>query len=105
MGRFSSLFIIALLLAPLFCAPTNGRKALKEGRETSCKEGGFSILNALPKGTIPPSTPSPGTDHTKEFIYRKLFVLHQSSNNGRFLQSVPSPGVGHRPDQGSSSNP
>ncbi|GAB4849360.1 hypothetical protein Ancab_004162 [Ancistrocladus abbreviatus] len=105
MGSFSSLFIIALLLVPLFCAPTNGRKALKEGRETSFMEGHFSIPNTLWERTVPPSISRPGTDHTKGFIYRKLSTHHQYGKNDRFLQSVPSPGVGHRSDQGSSSSP
>ncbi|KAF8391204.1 hypothetical protein HHK36_023506 [Tetracentron sinense] len=50
------------------------------------------VLSALPKGTIPPSSPSK-KGHAM-LVNEKLFTLHLARVD-RILRSVPSPGVGH----------
>ncbi|KAJ8638935.1 hypothetical protein MRB53_015629 [Persea americana] len=50
------------------------------------------VLNALPKGNIPPSGPSKRVN--SEVLEEELFGMHVE-NIDRNLQSVPSPGNGH----------
>ncbi|KAI3411525.1 uncharacterized protein J3R85_017897 [Psidium guajava] len=50
-------------------------------------------LSALPKGTIPTSTPSK-KGHA-EVVDKKLIARHLGSLDRVLMQSVPSPGVGH----------
>ncbi|KAJ0017919.1 hypothetical protein Pint_10345 [Pistacia integerrima] len=50
------------------------------------------FLSALPKGTVPSSTPSKRTHATLDD--EKLFARHLASID-RILRSVPSPGIGH----------
>lgn len=78
------LFISLLLIAPSLQA----RKLWSEPKvKVSPLEAGF-VLDALPKGTSPPSSPSNG-DHK---------TVNPGTSKGdtqRLLGSVPSPGIGH----------
>nr|KYP36329.1 hypothetical protein KK1_042550 [Cajanus cajan] len=51
------------------------------------------FLSALPKGTVPPSSPSK-KGHAME-VDEKLIARHLITMDRVLLRSVPSPGVGH----------
>ncbi|CAH1448584.1 unnamed protein product [Lactuca virosa] len=81
-----ALFIILVL----FTSSSNGRKLLNT-REASPVEMSL-YLTALPKGTVPASTPSKkghASTTDEKLITRHLIAID------RILRSVPSPGVGH----------
>ncbi|KAF8391206.1 hypothetical protein HHK36_023508 [Tetracentron sinense] len=80
--------------AAAMAAQENARKLLstekKKMKIPSLEES--LVLSALPKATIPPSSPSK-KGHVM-LVNEKLFILHLAGTD-RILRSVPSPGVGH----------
>ncbi|KNA10261.1 hypothetical protein SOVF_146100 [Spinacia oleracea] len=93
MARATAIVIIVALvfvgLLSMFTAPIEAARVLKETQKALYIEDTSLVTNALPKGTIPHSAPVLSET-------RKLFVaVHRSSDQLRYLQSVPSPGVGH----------
>ncbi|KAJ4843935.1 hypothetical protein Tsubulata_017577 [Turnera subulata] len=105
-GVRSLVLIIFLVLSATFVANTEGRKLLMsdtttstmtttpEGTKKTTISSSFAdlFLNALPKGTVPSSTPSKKTHATLD--NEELFKRHLASID-RILRSVPSPGAGH----------
>ncbi|GMH30481.1 hypothetical protein Nepgr_032324 [Nepenthes gracilis] len=92
MDRLRATLLIMLLVASCFLiASTHARKLIQDGGKSSSWDNLF--LSALPKGTTPSSSPSKRV-HGTALEDHKLFQRHLSSIH-RFLQSVPSPGVGH----------
>ncbi|KAL8248241.1 hypothetical protein R6Q59_005109 [Mikania micrantha] len=94
MPRTAFLAIFMLLL--LSTSPANGRKLLNTSDSGTKKD--FSpveislYLTALPKGTVPASTPSKRSHASitdEKLITRHLIAID------RILRSVPSPGDGH----------
>ncbi|KAF8391205.1 hypothetical protein HHK36_023507 [Tetracentron sinense] len=70
----------------------NARKLLSmENKKFPSLEDSL-MLSALPKGTIPPS--SPGEKGQAMVVNEKLFTLHPARID-RILRGAPSPGVGH----------
>ncbi|XVE88241.1 hypothetical protein DITRI_Ditri19aG0053900 [Diplodiscus trichospermus] len=71
-----------------------GRKLLNTGESKKNAPTLFAslVLSALPKGTVPGSSPSK-KGHAK-LDNEKLFARHLAGID-RILQSVPSPGAGH----------
>uniref|UniRef100_A0A2N9HNI2 Precursor of CEP14 n=1 Tax=Fagus sylvatica TaxID=28930 RepID=A0A2N9HNI2_FAGSY len=95
MGRLSSVLLISLIVFGAFSSCLEGRRLLdhvKEGKKGVPSLRDRLFLSALPKGTVPSSTPSK-KGHAVE-VDEKL-SRHLISINDRNLQSVPSPGVGH----------
>ncbi|KAF8413711.1 hypothetical protein HHK36_001703 [Tetracentron sinense] len=84
-----------MVLGPVICfVPTlEARKLLSmETKKKALSLEDSLFLSALPKGTIPPSSPSK-KGHAM-IINEKLFALPLASID-RILRSVPSPGIGH----------
>ncbi|XP_026416228.1 precursor of CEP13-like [Papaver somniferum] len=106
MGRLSNLVTTMLLIGVVFVLlpPIDARKLKnldiqKKGVNINSLEDSL-ILNALPKGTRKPSTPSKKAHSV--ILDRKLSdntPVQDDNNNDlhdvRTLASVPSPGVGH----------
>lgn len=89
------LFFLSLVLFSCLISSTHGRKLLADlqndhKRPTTAEERLY--LAALPKGTVPASTPSK-KGHAVT-IDEKLIARHLADID-RSLRSVPSPGIGH----------
>ncbi|CAB4276290.1 unnamed protein product [Prunus armeniaca] len=97
MPRLSALAIIFLVVLASFAAASESRKLLdmkkQDGDGQYRKRVASLFLGALPKGTVPASTPSK-KGHAV-VINEKLIARHLSSNDRILAQAVPSPGVGH----------
>ncbi|XP_052183386.1 precursor of CEP14-like [Diospyros lotus] len=95
MARSNLVFFIfcAVIFASLV-SHSHGRKlvAMQDGGERVPPPVGSLFLGALPKGTIPSSSPSK-KGHAA-VIDEELIARHLASVD-RILQSVPSPGIGH----------
>ena len=90
MARVSVVFFMLLVI---FVSSTQGRKLLNLNENVKVPSTTDSLyLSALPKGTVPSSTPS-NKGHA-ETIDEKLIARHLAAID-RILRSVPSPGVGH----------
>ncbi|VVA92948.1 unnamed protein product [Arabis nemorensis] len=98
------LFIVFAVIVSASPSPVSSRKLLdmkkQENLTVRVEEKSHvphvtktTTLSALPKGKIPNSTPSKKGHATVSAL--KLRSRHLSSTVDRFLQSVPSPGVGH----------
>ncbi|XWS18536.1 hypothetical protein CRYUN_Cryun32bG0053200 [Craigia yunnanensis] len=94
MARFSSLILIFLVISASFVPQMESRKLLNTGESKKIAPSLFAslVLSALPKGTVPASTPSKKGHATLD--NEKLFDRHLAGID-RILQSVPSPGAGH----------
>ncbi|GMI91615.1 C-TERMINALLY ENCODED PEPTIDE 14 [Hibiscus trionum] len=95
MARFSSLLITLLVISASFVPQMESRKLLLNTRESNKNVPSLFaslVLSALPKGTVPASTPSKKGHATLD--NEKLFARHLARID-RILQSVPSPGAGH----------
>lgn len=89
------LLLLMLLFASL-CSCLEARKLVleKEKKKVNPSSRRDSLfLSALPKGTVPPSSPSK-KGHAME-VDEKLITRHLITLNRVLLRSVPSPGVGH----------
>lgn len=98
MARDTAIFVafVLVLLLSMATAPIEATRMLKAFKATAYVEGS-SVASALPKGTstTPPFAPS-DKGHEVLTDMRKLFpTVFRPRNGDRFLQSVPSPGVGH----------
>ncbi|KAK7359188.1 hypothetical protein VNO77_01138 [Canavalia gladiata] len=83
---FASLFS-CLQARKLFLGAEKQRKTVNPSSRDSL------FLSALPKGTVPPSSPSK-KGHAIE-VDEKLIARHLIAMDRVLLRSVPSPGVGH----------
>ncbi|KAH8511690.1 hypothetical protein H0E87_009022 [Populus deltoides] len=105
MARFGAAVVIFLVSFATIVSNIEGRKLLmstgtpQENSSSSNNEGTSSVssfaslvLSALPKGTVPSSSPSKKGHATLD--NEQLFARHLASID-RILRSVPSPGVGH----------
>lgn len=96
MGRKNlEIFFVFLIILASVVSSTQGRKLFNAKYNTAKKTPSLDeslYLNILPKGTVPPSTPS-NKGHSVP-IDEKLVKRHLGVVD-RILGSVPSPGVGH----------
>ncbi|KAF9683698.1 hypothetical protein SADUNF_Sadunf04G0041300 [Salix dunnii] len=104
MARFEALTLIFLVSFATIVSNIEGRNLLMrtstpQDNNSNSKEGtgganSFAslFLSALPKGTVPSSSPSKKGHATLD--NEKLFARHLASID-RILRSVPSPGAGH----------
>ncbi|KAJ9136003.1 hypothetical protein P3X46_033119 [Hevea brasiliensis] len=101
MARSTVLALIFLVPFAAFLSNIEGRKLLMtDTEEYNKKEVRITVpslfeslfFSALPKGTVPSSSPSNKGHATLD--NEQLFQRHLASID-RILQSVPSPGVGH----------
>ncbi|KAG5029526.1 hypothetical protein AAZX31_05G150000 [Glycine max] len=96
MARPSTLLLLLMLLLASFCSLLEARKLVleKQQKKENPSSGRDSLfLSALPKGTVPPSSPSK-KGHSME-VDEKLIARHLIAIDRVLLRSVPSPGVGH----------
>ncbi|KAL0011415.1 hypothetical protein SO802_006523 [Lithocarpus litseifolius] len=94
MAKFSSVVLVFLIVFGALVSCLEGRRLLdvKESKKRVYSLSDSLFLSALPKGTVPSSTPSK-KGHAVE-VDEKLIARHLISVD-RILGSVPSPGVGH----------
>ncbi|KAK3206808.1 hypothetical protein Dsin_020854 [Dipteronia sinensis] len=94
MARFFGSFVLVFLVVFASVSPfMEARKLLNNNEDKKMGTSFASLfLNALPKGTVPASSPSKKTHATLD--NEKLFARHLASID-RILRSVPSPGIGH----------
>ncbi|KAJ9168671.1 hypothetical protein P3X46_020168 [Hevea brasiliensis] len=99
MARSTALALILLLVFAAFMSNIEGRKIFmtntgKDNEKESTVPSLFArlVLSALPRGTVPSSSPSKKGHATLD--NEQLFQRHLVSID-RILKSVPSPGVGH----------
>ena len=90
MVRLNALSIALLLVLICSFEALEARKVFKMDKNEVYFHGGNLILSSLPKGSIPPSSPSKGGD--ADIVDDNPFA---NPMDGRNLQSVPAPGVGH----------
>ncbi|WCJ27244.1 Precursor of CEP14 [Euphorbia peplus] len=85
--------LIFLLCMATFLSHLEGRMLLTNTADSSNSVlTSLNIFSALPKGTVPSSSPSKKGHATLD--NEELFRRHLRAID-RILQSVPSPGVGH----------
>ncbi|CAK9148087.1 unnamed protein product [Ilex paraguariensis] len=88
-----ALFFMSLLILASFVSSLHARKLLNTNQSDKMIPNLDSLyLTALPKGTVPSSTPSK-KGHAMN-VDEKLIARHLAAVD-RILRSVPSPGVGH----------
>ncbi|XP_055804731.1 precursor of CEP14-like [Solanum dulcamara] len=88
----ASIFLMFLLVLASVSSSTEARKLLNSHEVKKIPNLASLYLNALPKGTVPSSTPSKkGHSYTTD---EKLIARHLAAID-RILRSVPSPGVGN----------
>ncbi|CAK7350377.1 unnamed protein product [Dovyalis caffra] len=105
MARLGAVVIIFLVSFATFVSNIEGRKLMmststpqennkNKKMESTSSVSSFAslILSALPKGTVPSSSPSKKGHATLD--NEQLFARHLASID-RILRSVPSPGIGH----------
>lgn len=95
MARLATLSLILMVVFASFASSSQARKLLvskdeEEKRVPSLVDSLF--LSALPKGKVPPSSPTK-KGHAV-VVDQKLIARHLITID-RILQSVPSPGMGH----------
>ncbi|XP_050368138.1 precursor of CEP14 [Argentina anserina] len=99
MARLSALAFVFLMVFAMVVSTLEGRRLLDTNeyefkkKATSNSLDKSLFMSALPKGTVPASTPSK-KGHTF-VIDEKLIARRHLVGHDRFLQSVPSPGVGN----------
>lgn len=88
----TSILLMFVLFLASFSSSMEARKLLNSHEVKKVANLRSLYLNALPKGTVPASTPSKkGHSYTTD---EKLIARHLAAID-RILRSVPSPGVGH----------
>ncbi|KAJ8633408.1 hypothetical protein MRB53_026744 [Persea americana] len=87
MAKLLVFFLLFLCLS----SSIHARKLLGQSKVLPSQEASLFLV-ALPKGTVPPSAPSKRNHEMT--VDQRLFASHVTTGD-RFLQSVPSPGVGH----------
>ncbi|KAG4999952.1 hypothetical protein AAZX31_08G116000 [Glycine max] len=93
MSRPSTLLLLFMLLFASFCSCLEARKLVLDKKLNPSSRRDSLFLSALPKGTVPPSSPSK-KGHSME-VDEKLIARHLITIDPVLLRSVPSPGVGH----------
>ncbi|XP_028764797.1 precursor of CEP14 [Neltuma alba] len=96
MARFFTFLLIFSVLSASFCSFSEARKLRVGGQRSrpivTPPSRDSLFLSALPKGTVPSSTPSKKGHAAvvdEKLVARHLIVMD------RLLRSVPSPGAGH----------
>ncbi|KAK2384359.1 hypothetical protein P8452_39263 [Trifolium repens] len=100
MARSSSSLIVFLVLFSSLCSCFEGRKLVvgaekqwkNMNKKPSIKDDSL-FLSALPKGTVPSSSPTK-KGHAMD-VDEKLIERHLISMDQVLMISVPSPGIGH----------
>ncbi|CAN1150126.1 Precursor of CEP14 [Linum perenne] len=95
MARASVIVLILLLASTSFFSAAESRKLLANGDKEEARVSSLFqslLLSALPKGTVPASSPSKKGHSSVDNVER--FQRHLASID-RVLRSVPSPGMGH----------
>lgn len=100
MARLSALAFVFIVVFASVVSTLEARKLFDTSEHQFKKTAasyyldGSLFLSALPKGTVPASTPS---KKGHAFIVDEKLIArrHLVGNDRRALQSVPSPGVGH----------
>lgn len=89
MASHNKTVTLVLFISLLFLAPSLQARKLRSEAEVKVPylEAGL-LLSSLPKGSVPPSSPSKGGHET-------VTAGTSKGNIQRLLGSVPSPGVGH----------
>ncbi|PIN12122.1 hypothetical protein CDL12_15262 [Handroanthus impetiginosus] len=90
MFRVNALSIALLLVLICSFEALEARKVLKMDKNKVYFHGGSLILSSLPRGSVPPSSPSKGGD--ANIVGDIPFA---SPMDGHNLASVPAPDVGH----------
>ncbi|PIN12124.1 hypothetical protein CDL12_15264 [Handroanthus impetiginosus] len=90
MVRLNALSIALLLVLICSFEALEARKVLKMDKYEVYLHRGSLILSSLPRGSVPPSSPSKGSD--ADIVNDNPFA---SPMDGRNLASAPAPGVGH----------
>lgn len=95
MAYFQTRLLILVLIFICFSVQSSeARKLLKsENKEVGSSLEESLALSALPKGSVPPSTPS-NKGHATVLVNEKHFTAVPAQVE-RNSQSVPSPGIGH----------
>ncbi|RWR86463.1 precursor of CEP14 [Cinnamomum micranthum f. kanehirae] len=83
--------LVFVLLFLCLSSSIHARKLLVQSKVLPSQKASL-FLAALPKGTVYPSAPSKRSHEMT--VDQRLFASHVNTRD-RFLQSVPSPGVGH----------
>lgn len=99
MARLSALAFVFIVVFASVVPTLEARKLFDTSEHQFKRAASYSLdgslfLSALPKGTVPASTPS---KKGHAFIVDEKLIArrHLVGNDRRALQSVPSPGVGH----------
>ncbi|KAL6562046.1 hypothetical protein OROGR_003053 [Orobanche gracilis] len=87
-----TLLIMLLFVSAALVPFGNGRKILEKNYVPPPPSADSLYMTALPKGTVPASTPSK-KGHAST-VNHKLIARHLAATD-RVLQSVPTPEVGH----------
>ncbi|TKY60065.1 hypothetical protein E2542_SST17160 [Spatholobus suberectus] len=96
MARLCTLLLLFMLLFASLCSCLEARKLVLEKKQKKVNPSSRRdslFLSSLPKGTVPPSSPSK-KGHAME-VDEKLIARHLINTDRILLRSVPSPGVGH----------
>lgn len=92
MARGSMVSVTLIVVLVCYAPPVEARKLLKIMEEKtidrSSREAASVILNSLPKGSVPPSSPSK-KGHANKVVAGQQFAGYNVDG------SVPSPGIGH----------
>lgn len=86
------IFVFFLVSSTTMSSTVESRKLLVDNNKNGPSSLASLLLSALPKGTVPSSSPSKKGHATLD--NQKLFRRHLRAID-RILQSVPSPGAGH----------
>ncbi|KAK8472564.1 hypothetical protein PHAVU_002G241108 [Phaseolus vulgaris] len=96
MARPTTVLLLLMLLLASLCSSLEARKLVLQKQHNKVNPSprrDSLFLSALPKGTVPPSSPSK-KGHATE-VDEKLIARHLITIDRVLLRSVPSPGVGH----------
>ncbi|BAT73599.1 hypothetical protein LR48_Vigan01g043200 [Vigna angularis] len=96
MARPTTVVLLLMILLASLWSCLEARKLVVENQQNKVNPSSRRdslFLSALPKGTVPPSSPSK-KGHATE-VDEKLISRHLITIDRVLLRSVPSPGVGH----------
>ncbi|QCD84499.1 precursor of CEP14 [Vigna unguiculata] len=96
MARPSTVLLLSMILLASLCSCLEARKLALQNNHNKVSPSSRRdnlFLNALPKGTVQPSSPSKKGHDTE--VEEKLISRHLITIDRVLLKSVPSPGAGH----------
>ncbi|OIT01864.1 hypothetical protein A4A49_26217 [Nicotiana attenuata] len=89
MARRSLVSVTLIVLLVCYTPRVEARKQLRSMEEKKIDRSSRDVLlNSLPKGTVPPSSPSKKV-HANKLVAGQQFAAYNVD------RSVPSPGIGH----------